>query len=78
MNTSWIKKLDYYDKIPVGHRKFLTRFNSYTDFVKAYHNMCNDCIFFSVDIPMNSGGKADPLGVIELMVEFAKLELEYS
>ena len=75
--TNWIKDLPYYKKIPVQHRKFLTRFKDYDEFLKAYYVLCQDCKFFSIDLPLNSNGKANPLGVIELMVEFAELEKEY-
>lgn len=77
MNTWWIMRLPHYNKIPVSHRKFLTRFNSYKEFENAYYKLCEECIFFCVDIPKTERGKASLLGVIELMFEFEKLEREY-
>lgn len=76
MKTQWIIDLSYYNQIPVKHRKFLTRFKSYMEFKKAYYRLCEDCVFFCVDIPKTARGKASPLGVIELMFEFEKLERE--
>ena len=76
MNTQWIIDLPYYSQIPIAHRKFLTRFNSYREFERAYYKLCEDCLFFCVDIPKTERGKASPLGVIELMFEFEKVERE--
>ena len=78
MKTDWIRKLPQHETLPLGYKKFLTRFKSYDEFMEAYRQLYRDCLFFSVDFPINSRGKVNTKDVVELMIEFAKLEIEYS